>query len=80
MINKESVVQINGVYVSLLFKDWYAAEYVVNLRGEYFRIRMPYKTREAAEKMIAYLCGKRPTMPAPDWRPVIHMMPKEKQR
>ena len=44
MINVNEIVAINGIYISQLYKNWYAVEVLV-MRGEnLFRIRYPYKS------------------------------------
>jgi len=73
-INKKEVFKINGVYTSALWKDWYAAEFLVRRNGHVFRLRIPYKTKVHAQQMLQYLNGKTPDAPMPDYRPLIHII------
>jgi len=73
-INKKEVIKINGVYISVLWKDWYAAEFLVRRNGHVFRLRIPYKTKESAQQMLQYLAGMASDAPVPDYRPLIHIM------
>lgn len=74
MIDKTEIVHVNGIYTSVLYSDWHAVEYLVQRDGHMFRIRMPYKTRMAANQTLDYLMGRSHTHPRPDYRPIIHMM------
>jgi len=73
-IEKNEVVGINGIYISALWQDWYAAEFLVKREGRIFRLRYPYKTKARAQQMLQYLEGKVPELPKPDYRPIIHTM------
>ncbi len=74
MIDKSEVVSVNGIYVSALYKDWYAAEFVVLIKKKFFRIRYPYNIYERAKQTVLYLQGKAEKYPLPDYKPMIHML------
>ncbi len=74
MINRDNILNVNGIYTSLLYKDWVAVEYIEMRDNKYFRIRLPYKTRAAAVTMADYLKRKSDTPLRPDYAPVIHIM------
>lgn len=74
MIDRKEVFHINGIYTSVLFKDWYAAEFLAQRDGRIFRVRVPYKTRAGAAHVVDYLNGRASSYPAPDYRPMIHIM------
>ena len=71
----DNVIDIQGVYTSNLWKNYYAAQFVVKQGGVKFRVRMPYKTEKEAH------CALKSVMqtgwaPAPAYRPLIHMLDK----
>lgn len=80
MIDRKEVFHINGIYTSVLFKDWYAAEFLVQRGGRIFRMRVPYKTRAAAAQTVDYLNGRASSHPAPDYRLVIHIMEQGREK
>lgn len=75
-INRNEILNVNGLYISQLYKNWYAAECLVMRNGRVFRIRYPYKTVDSAMDMIAFLNRKRTNFPEPDYRIMIHIMDK----
>lgn len=80
MINVDEVVATNGIYISQLYKNWYAVEVFV-LRGtNLFRIRYPYKSIDDATLVLGQIKQKQRNIKAPDYRPVIHFMNQGKAR
>lgn len=74
MIDRKQVVQINGIYTSLLFSNWHAAEYVVCVNGKQYQVRSPYKTEHKANMMLDYLRGKTQIYPLPEYAPIVREM------
>ncbi len=79
-INRAQVVQINGLYISQLWRDWYAADYIVRVKGMMYRVRSPYRTRAGAHQMLDYLTGKTETYKVPEYKPLVHVIGGENQR
>lgn len=79
-INRKEVIQINGLYVSQLWRDWYAADYIVRVKGVTYRVRSPYKTRAGARQMLDYLAGKNETYKLPEYKPLVQVIGGENQR
>lgn len=73
-INCDEILSVNGLYISQLYKHWYAAECLVLRGGHVFRIRYPYKQPGCAMEMVSFLKGKRPDFPKPDYQIQIHIM------
>ena len=80
MINVNEIVAINGIYISQLYKNWYAVEVMV-MRGEnLFRIRYPYKSIDDASLALGQIKQKQQNIKAPDYRPAVHIMNQGKLR
>ena len=58
-INKKEIIDINGVYQSQLYSNWFAAQIIVKRKGVYFRIRCPYNSLEKATDAIEFFKNKR---------------------
>ena len=73
LIERKEIISVNGLYISQLYKDWFAAEAVVLRDGTFFRIRCPYNTQTKAMSAIDFLNGKKTEMPKMDYNPIIHV-------
>lgn len=74
MIDRKQVVKINGIYTSMLFRDWHAVEYIVCVNGTQYFVRSPYKSLEKAELMRNYLRGNINVYPLPEYMPIVEKM------
>ena len=74
MINVNEIVGINGIYISQLYRDWYAVEVIAKRKNTFFRIRYPYCTLGAAQNALEQIKQKSPNVQKPDYRPVIYLM------
>ena len=75
-INKKEIVRIDGVYKSMLFANWFAAQIIVYRDGTFFRIRCPYNSEEKAWQAIDFFENKRLKRPQTDYRPLINICDK----
>lgn len=73
-IHQNEIKKINGLYVSQLYKDYYAVELVVKRGANYFRIRYPYNIRTDAEHVLAQIRQGKFHIKKPAYKPVIHLM------
>ena len=74
-INRDEILTVgNGIYISQLYKNWYAAECIVYRGGCFLRLRYPYRTSNGAMQMSSYLRGMRDDFPQPDYRIQVHVM------
>jgi hypothetical protein len=74
-INRDEILNVSSaVCISQLYKNWYAAECIVNRGGRFLRLRYPYRTPSGAMQMISYLQGKRVDFPRPDYQIQVHVM------
>lgn len=79
-INRKEVIQINGLYISQLWRDWYAADYIVRVKGVMYRVRSPYRTPAGACQMLDYLAGKTDVYKLPEYTPMVQIIGGENQR
>lgn len=81
MINVNEVKSIICIYTSVLYKDFYAVDFLVERSGKIFKIRYPYKTLDRAESaMQAIKDKKQQDLQQPDYRPYIWLMVENKVR
>ena len=73
-IHQNEIKKINGLYVSQLFKDYYAVELVVKRGANFFRIRYPYSVRTDAEYTLAQVKQGKSQIKKPAYKPMIHLM------
>ena len=64
------------IYTSVLYKNWFAVEFIEQKGAQQFRIRLPYNTRCRAEQMLNHLRENVGSALVPDYRPHIHMIEK----
>ena len=74
MIDVHEIVAVNGIYISQLYRNWYAVEVVAKRGNAFFRIRYPYETIGAAQTALEQIEKKSPNVPKPHYRPIIHLM------
>jgi len=72
MINVKEIIEIDGIYISALWKDFYAVDVFVK-RGELiFKIRYPYNTRDKAQQSMRAMKAKnQQDILIPDYKPFI---------
>ena len=58
-IDITKVVRTNGIYISQLWKDYYAAEVIVKAGENYLRVRYPYNVRADAECALEQIKQKK---------------------
>ncbi len=80
MINVDEIVGVNGIYISQLYKDWYAVEVIAKRGNTFFRIRYPYATVGVAQTVLKQIKNKSENIQKPDYRPVVHIMNQGKVR
>ena len=73
-INRDEILSVNGLYISQLYKHWYAAECIAVRNGRLCKIRYPYKTPNDAINMLSFLNGKRDSFPKPNYRIQVYIM------
>lgn len=72
MINVKEIIKIEGIYISALWRDFYAVDVFVK-RGEFvFKIRYPYNTRDRARQSMQAMKSKiQQNVLEPDYKPFI---------
>ena len=81
MVNVNEVKSVIGLYQSVLYKDFYAVDFLVERGGKFFKIRYPYKTQSRAEEAMKAINEKKQNdLQMPDYRPYIWMMVENKSR
>ncbi len=79
-IDTTKVVRTNGIYVSQLWQDYFAAEVIVKAGEKYFRIRYPYNVCADAECALAQIKQKKSEIKTPTYKPLVHLMDKRGER
>lgn len=79
-INRDELLYVNGIYISQLYSNWYAAECIVLHGGRVMKVRYPYINPENAFKMVAFLNRRRDDFPVPDYKIEIQLMNKQNSR
>ena len=80
MFDVNEIVCVNGIYISQLYKDWYAVEGIVQREKNIFRVRVPYKTLADAQNVLSQIRQRQQNIKQPDYRPVVHIMNQGKVR
>lgn len=73
-IDVNKIVKTNGIYISQLWRDYYAAEVIVKSGNQYFRVRYPYNVRTDAEHTLEQIKLKKAEIKTPTYKPLIHLM------
>ncbi len=68
ILNVTPEVQVHDEY-----KNWWAAEFIVQRGGTFYKVQAPYKTYDKAKIAIGYLSSNL-RAPAPDYRMVIKVI------
>ena len=72
MIDVNEVKEVLGMYTSVLYKDFYAVDVLVERGSMIFKIRCPYNAKYKAEQAILAMAAKKQNeIPEPDYRPLI---------
>ena len=79
-IDVTKVVRTNGIYISQLWKDYYAVEVIVVAGEKYLRIRYPYNVRADAECVLEQIKQKKSEIKTPAYKPLVHLMDKRGER
>jgi len=71
MINVQEVKSVE-LYKSVLYKDYYAVDVLVERGGIMFKIRYPYNLQYAAERAACAIRNKQQQdIPTPNYKPYI---------
>ena len=81
MINVNEIKQIEGFYKSVLYKNYYAVDVLVERGGIIFRLRYPYNLQDRASQALRAMKNKQQQdIPEPDYKPCIWMVGASNQK
>jgi len=81
MIDVNKVEYVIGIYTSVLYKDFYAVDFVLKQGDTVFKIRYPYKTKFAANAALQAIKNKQQQdLREPDYKPYVWIMVENKPR
>ncbi|MDE6250968.1 MAG: hypothetical protein K2M34_05065 [Alphaproteobacteria bacterium] len=72
--NHENIISGYSIYISMLYANWFAVEYLTQRGGRVFRVRLPYNTLARAKQMRNHLTTGVGTALTPDYQPHIHIV------
>ena len=75
MVNVNEVKSVIGLYQSVLYKDFFAVDFLVERGGTLFKIRYPYQTQDKAQSALQAIKNKeQQNLQEPDYRPYVWIM------